>query len=345
MLCILYVIALGTGLGVVGLLVERALPATWPRRWVWCAVIALSVTVPGFYRFHYTSSITTLLDESAAGSHGHGAHAAAMLTPLDVDWWARAEAYDSTINRVWLLASALLIAWGLSNAWRVGRVVRRARQTAGDPRRMDVIDGVPVVVTESIGPATAGVLRSRVLIPRWVLALPGTQRQYIVRHEEEHRAAHDARLLCLASLTLILVPWNAALWWQLRRLFLAVEMDCDRRVVAALGDANAYGDLLLRVAEAASRGPRIQPALLGRVGMLERRLRVLVAETPRRTVERILAPVLACVLLALVLSLPHPVLPREVARRAAPVAGHPTSPGYGASRSTAADGPDATARP
>ena len=39
--------------------------------------------------------------------------------------------------------------------------------------------------------------------------------------------------LMVTALTLILAPWNVALWWQLRRLRLAVEMDCDRRVVAA----------------------------------------------------------------------------------------------------------------
>ena len=40
------------------------------------------------------------------------------------------------------------------------------------------------------------------------------------------------------------MPWNLALWWQLRRLRLAVEMDCDNRVVAALGDPNPYGCFL-----------------------------------------------------------------------------------------------------
>jgi beta-lactamase regulating signal transducer with metallopeptidase domain len=165
-----------------------------------------------------------------------------------------------------------------------------------------------VIVTDAIGPATVGLWRARVLVPRWVLALPRTQRRYVLRHEEEHRSAHDARLIFVASLTLLLLPWNLALWWQLWRLRLAVEMDCDNRVVAALGDAPAYGGLLLRVAEAASRGPRLQPAFLGGMGSLERRLTALLEPTPLRHVQRFLVPAVAIALLFVVLSLPHPVL-------------------------------------
>jgi beta-lactamase regulating signal transducer with metallopeptidase domain len=185
-------------------------------------------------------------------------------------------------------------------------VSRRQRGDAGGPA---VVDGVPVVVTDSMGPATVGLFRSRVLVPRWVLALPGVQRQYVLRHEEEHRRSHDARLLFVASLPLILMPWNLALWWQLRRLCLAVEMDCDNRVVSRLGDATAYGELLLKVAQAASRGPRLQPALLGGMGSLERRLTALLAPTPLRYLQRFLLPAVAIGLLFVVLLMPHPVLP------------------------------------
>jgi beta-lactamase regulating signal transducer with metallopeptidase domain len=170
-----------------------------------------------------------------------------------------------------------------------------------------LVDGVPVVVTDMAGPATVGVWHSRVLLPRWVLALPGIQRRYVVRHEEEHRRARDATLLFIASLPIVLMPWNLAMWWQLRRLCLAVEMDCDNRVVGALGDANAYGELLLKIARASSRGPRLQPALLG-VGALERRLTALVAPTPLRHAQRFLLPIAILSILLLVVSMPHPVL-------------------------------------
>jgi len=53
-LCILYVNFIGACLSIIGHLVERALPATASRRWIWCAVIALSMAVPGYYRSHHS---------------------------------------------------------------------------------------------------------------------------------------------------------------------------------------------------------------------------------------------------------------------------------------------------
>ena len=303
MLCILYVIAVGTCLGFIGLLVERALPETWARRWLWCAVIALSMIIPPLYRARHTSSVVELLQGPAAQSHATHA-ATAASTPA---WLTQVEALNPIINQIWIISSTGLLLWGLVGVLWVAGVVHVSRRRRGIRGGPTVVDGVPVVVTDSMGPATVGLWRSRVLVPRWVLALPGIQRRYVLCHEEEHRRAHDARLLFVASLSLLLLPWNLALWWQLRRLRLAVEMDCDRRVVASLGDANAYGALLLKVAQAASRGPRLQPALLGGVGMLEHRLTVLLAPTPLRHLQRFLIPALALALLFLVLSMPHPV--------------------------------------
>jgi hypothetical protein len=299
MLCILYVIAVGTCLGVAALLVERALPAGWPRRWVWCVVIPISIVLPGLYRSHHNWSIGDAVEPRGPGTPS--------LTVLDPGWWARLESLDPLIHRVWLTASALLLVWGLANAARVWRVAYLSRRARGDGSGPVIVDGVPVVVTATLGPATVGFWRSRVLVPRWVLGLPGAQRRYVLRHEEEHRRAHDARLLFVASLTLLVMPWNLALWWQLRRLCLAVEMDCDDRVVAELGDPTAYGALLLKVAQAASRGPRLQPAFLGGMGTLERRLTGLLAPAPLRQVQRYLLPAIALGLLAVALSMPHPV--------------------------------------
>jgi len=285
MLCILYVNLAGLCLGLAALFLERALPTTAPRRWLWCLVIPTSVALPGLYRFHHSWSV-----------------ADAFVQPATV-----AQAYDTSINRVWLTISGLLLLWGLVSAWQVSRVVRLSRKQR-NADGMAMIDGVPVVVTDVMGPATVGFWHSRVLLPRWVLALPGEERQYVVRHEEEHRRAHDGRLLFVMSLPLLLMPWNLAMWWQIRRLCLAVEMDCDNRVVNRLGDATAYGELLLKVAQATIGGPRLQPAFLGGVGTLERRLTALLAPTPLRHVQRFLLPAAALGLLFVVLLTPHPVL-------------------------------------
>lgn len=301
MLCILYANIVGALVGVAALLVERALPVSWARRWLWCLVIPFSMFIVGYYRVHHNWAVSSALPRNSAAT----VSAPGSLPILDLEWWMHTSSYDGLITRVWLTASALLIAWALVNAWRVWRIVRLSRRRA-DPRQSALVDGIPIVVTDVVGPATVGLVRSDVLVPRWVLTLPAAQRQYVLRHEEEHRRAHDGIILFLASLPLVMAPWNLALWWYLRRLSLAVEIDCDKRVVGALGDAHAYGALLLRVAEAGSRGPRLQPAFLG-IGMLERRLNQLLAPTPLRHLQRLFVPALAVALLALVLWMPHPI--------------------------------------
>ena len=81
---------------------------------------------------------------------------------------------------------------------------------------------------------------------------------------------------CLAAhFALIAMPWNVALWWQLMRLRVAVELDCDARVLRD-ADARSYGDLLLEVAR-----PRRRLMLMGatafaeRASQLERRIRAI----------------------------------------------------------------------
>ncbi|HUQ19450.1 MAG TPA: M56 family metallopeptidase [Gemmatimonadaceae bacterium] len=284
MLCLLYANFIATLFALVGVLVERALPVRFPRRWLWSALIPISLAVPGTYRYQHNIAIGDVTGQSSVG------------------WWAAIDSYCSAIERVWLGVSLILVVWGLINILRVAHTVRGSR------RRTTTVDGVRVVVTDSLGPATVGFPQSLVLLPKWVLALPSVQRQYVVRHEQEHRNANDASLLMLLSLPLILAPWNLALWWQVRRLSLAIEVDCDNRVIAALGNPTAYGSLLVKIAEAASRGPRLQPAFLGGVGSLEKRLTMLVGPAPLRQLQQFLIPIAVGVLLFFALSIRHPVL-------------------------------------
>ena len=284
MLCFLYTITVSACLACAGLLVERALPPGRPRRWIWCVTIALSMLIPPLYRARHMA----VVDSAPAGA--------------DVSWMVRIGAFDPIIMKVWAVTSALIVLWGLASLWRVSVLVRRARDRnhAGL-----VVDGVPVALTDSLGPATVGLWKSHVVIPRWVLALPATQREYVLRHEDEHRKAHDTHLLFFSSLVLVLAPWNVALHWQLRRLSLAVEMDCDRRVVSALGGATTYGELLLNIAAATNHTPRLQPGFLG-IGSLERRLTELVAPARISRAQQLLLPLLAMAVLVAVLLTPHP---------------------------------------
>src|SRR5947199_2497489 len=103
----------------------------------------------------------------------------------------------------------------------------------------------------------------------------------MLSHEDEHVLAHDPWLRAAGAALLVLAPWNPALWWQVRRLRLAVEMDCDARVLARAGDTPEYAELLLRVGQRRARLPLGAPALGEPVSVLGRRIRLLATDHRR----------------------------------------------------------------
>jgi bla regulator protein blaR1 len=308
-LCLFYFFAVGSWLGAAGLLVERALPPAASRRWIWCVTLVSSVALPMLLSATHSSHVIGLWGHEVVRVPAAHQMAAAGTASTLRAWLDCTAGFGAVLLRIWLAGTLLVLGWAAASTWRVHHMLRSSGARRG-AAQTTLIDGVPVTVTDRVGPATAGFWRSRVLLPRWVLALPATQQRYVVRHEDEHRRARDVALLGVASVIVALMPWNLALWWQLRRLRLAVEMDCDARVVASLGGPAEYGELLLTVATAASRGPRLQPALLG-AGMLERRLVALVAPRRRRITEWLAAVTAAVALVAMVLSVPHPQMARE----------------------------------
>ena len=101
-------------------------------------------------------------------------------------------------------------------------------------------------------------------------------------HEREHVTARDPTVLQAAALIAVLMPWNVVTWWLLRRLRLAVELDCDARVLAAGRDSRAYGNLLLDVcARRVRSGVVLSPALFERTSSLARRIMAMQPVRPR----------------------------------------------------------------
>src|SRR3982751_2017016 len=143
MLCILYVTAVGALLGVAEVLMERVMPAGFARRWLWCVIIPVSVALPGYYRWHHMVSVAEVqqaVQPSLSQTLGVGS-----LTALDPAWWAQMQSYDMAINRLWMSATALLILWGFTNAWRVYRAISLSRRSYG-AKGPAVVDGVPVLL-------------------------------------------------------------------------------------------------------------------------------------------------------------------------------------------------------
>jgi bla regulator protein blaR1 len=53
-------------------------------------------------------------------------------------------------------------------------------------------------------------------------------------------------MLALSTLLLLLVPWNPLLWWHSHRLRLAIEVDCDRRVLRSGFEMKRYAEVLIQ---------------------------------------------------------------------------------------------------
>ena len=174
---------------------------------------------------------------------------------------------------LWIAASLVAVAIYL----RAMRTLDRERAAW----RVTVAEEMPVWVSAATGPAVVGFLRSIVVAPGWAMAMAARERRLLLRHEAEHVAAWDPTLLFAGLATCALVPWSPAAWWALARLRLAIEVDCDRRVLAAEPDVEAYGELLVAVQGRVVPGAAGIAAFAERRLPLEERLEAMTARRPR----------------------------------------------------------------
>ncbi|HEV8447183.1 MAG TPA: M56 family metallopeptidase [Gemmatimonadaceae bacterium] len=276
----LYCVLCALGLSLAAVVAEQTLlAARVPVRHVWTVAVLLSLAVPALaYRVASQPTVTVAAasDERVAVPVVSGdslAPASPALTisaqPATPRWaWRTALARaDVPLGIAWLTLSSALIAHFLCGTIALAWMRRWWRR--------DTVQGVEVLVSEATGPALVGALSPAIVVPQWTLDMEASQVELMLRHEQEHRRARDGQLLTLAHFALIAMPWNVALWWQLVRLRVAVELDCDARVLRD-ADARSYGDLLLEVAR-----PRRRLALMGatafaeRASQLERRIRAI----------------------------------------------------------------------
>ena len=236
------------------------------RRWVWLTAAAGTVVLPAL----------------RMASSGGGAEGLAMpVAPIMLDPVTMTVSRDSTLHS---LDAILLLTWvGLSTALLVTAIVAGARflrrRASWEP---GTLLGKDVLWSRDTGPAVVGLLRSRIVLPGWVRGAGNARQQLVLAHEEEHQRAGDVHARFVCGVLLIVFPWNPALWFQYRRLNLAIELDCDQRVMNRLPDQRRlYGDLLLRVGSRNGALPGLAVAALAEQrSLLERRIRELLSRAP-----------------------------------------------------------------
>ena len=197
---------------------------------------------------------------------------------------------DTWLLAGWSAMSAIALAT-LSMGWMQ---LRRRLLSAVDGN----VDGESVTVTHDIGPAVIGIVRPRIVIPRWLLQQDAATQRIALAHEREHVRAQDIRVLGGALLVAVLLPWNLPIWWQLRRLRFAIEVDCDARVLRGGRSRSTYSAVLLSVAT------RLVPLRAAAAGLsesgssLEKRIRIMHA--PLRARWRLLAAFLGTCSVAMI---------------------------------------------
>ena len=271
-------------LGVAALAAERAARMRRaPTRWVWAGAIiaslllptvvsSISIELPNIFQPAQESTPLVLRDATAvrlAAPEWITRQAAPVVAAA-----AQTVEIDPLLRQIWMAASsAMLLALGAS------AVLLHARKRRWKTAR---IAGAEVYIAPDAGPAVVGLLRPRIVLPAWLLDAPASKQALVVAHETSHLVAKDPLLLTVALCLLLLMPWNLPLWWQLRRLRQAIEVDCDARVLQAGHDLRSYGEALVDV------GQRQSGYLSGVAGMaqsrsfLERRIGIMLQAPGRR---------------------------------------------------------------
>jgi hypothetical protein len=293
-----YAVAVSLVIGLATILVERVVrSAVGPTRTLWAAALLLSLTLPALAPLRVGAG-----PAEPAGAEGAEVFSVAGLFPPTAiplprpDLVARAEPW---LAAGWIVASALL---ALTLAGGFLRLGRRSRQWP----RARVADG-DFLVSDGFGPALLGVLSPEVVLPPWALKLDAERLRMVWAHEDEHRRAGDAGLLLGAAVTVMTAPWNPVLWWQLRRLRAAVELDCDARVIGRGVSPVAYGAMLLELSTRIPGLPLPVAALSKPPSLLERRLTMIVRGKKRGgPLSTVLALGLAAALVVLACEAPPP---------------------------------------
>lgn len=268
-----------------------------PRRWVWVAGLALigTTALTPLRPATAPSSLAgaTVVETTVAGAPGAEPQADATLARslevlgVLVEAPLRAAARQAEgvsgwwLGALWLAFSASLLALGGGTIARY-RAARRRWPLAA-------VAGREVRIAPDAGPAVMGIVRPEIIVPAWLLDRTVDEQRLVVAHEYEHLRRRDPVLLAVGCLVVAAVPWNPAAWWMLHRLRLAVEIDCDARVLRTGVGRSEYGRVLIDLAGRSTGLPLAAAALAASSNNLRRRIIAMTRRNARWTGLRVAA--------------------------------------------------------
>jgi len=288
----LYSIVVSLLMGLAALALERSAQIRQrPARWLWATCMVASLAIP-----FIPSKVSVEIPET---THADRATSSEILAPpqttaielsrftlpiIGSDQTSLSDEVSTLLDWTWRMASMALalviLASGAHLSWR------RRRWDRGH------MAGTAVYISEDSGPAVVGFLRPHIVVPRWLTKLSPDEQELVIAHERSHLSAHDAPLLTIAVCLLACMPWNPLLWWQLRRLRLAIEIDCDARVLGLGYPVAQYSETLIAVGERQSASYAMTMASYGSKSFLEQRIRNMLRKRTRHA--RVWALALVC---------------------------------------------------
>ncbi|GLQ49836.1 M56 family metallopeptidase [Dyella flava] len=269
----IYVLVVGVLLSIAALIAEYAARQRGgSRRWIWMVTIVASIALPLII-----PSVTVQVPELIKPTNSPQSIALRQATsvkmpPALLDLGmpqldATPHRFDVLFHRIWLGASlAMLAALILSG----GLLYSRKRSWA-----TGALCNTPVFIAPDVGPAVVGLLRPRIVVPAWLLQESAARQQFVLAHEQSHLDARDPQMLTIALCLLLAMPWNLPLWWQLRRLRRAIEVDCDARVLRSGRDMTGYCETLIQVGQNQSSYIGAVAAMSESGSFLEQRIKIM----------------------------------------------------------------------
>jgi beta-lactamase regulating signal transducer with metallopeptidase domain len=288
----LYSVVVSLLMGLAALALERSAQIRRrPARWLWgtCMIASLAI-------LFIPSKVSVQIPET---THTDLATSSEILRPpqttaietsrftlpiIGTDQTPLSNGVSTLLDWIWRMASMALalviLASGAHLSWR------RRRWDRGH------MAGTAVYISEDSGPAVVGFFRPHIVVPRWLTKLSADEQELVIAHERSHLAAYDTQLLTIAVCLLACMPWNLMLWWQLRRLRLAIEIDCDARVLSLGYPVARYSEILIAVGERQSASYAMTMARYGSKSFLEQRIHNMLRKKTRYA--RVSALALAC---------------------------------------------------